>query len=120
MGEMAKNQYEVGYKKPPTTTRFQKGRSGNPKGRPKKAVSREGFMEGALDKLVDLRDGDKVRRLTRRRAMVELWGREAAGGSLDAIEALLNLHKTGPKRAGQPSPIIQFLNKDGTVRKPQK
>jgi hypothetical protein len=28
---------EVGYKKPPQSTRFKKGRSGNPKGRPKNA-----------------------------------------------------------------------------------
>jgi hypothetical protein len=27
--------YEVGYGKPPATTRFIKGKSGNPKGRPK-------------------------------------------------------------------------------------
>jgi hypothetical protein len=31
--------YEVGYGKPPHTTRFQKGHSGNPKGRPKKPDS---------------------------------------------------------------------------------
>ena len=30
--------YEVGYAKPPTATRFQKGRSGNPSGRPKKSA----------------------------------------------------------------------------------
>lgn len=34
-GEPTDN-YEVGYSKPPKATRFQKGKSGNPSGRPKK------------------------------------------------------------------------------------
>ena len=31
-----KDDYEVGYKKPPVATRFKKGQSGNPSGKPKK------------------------------------------------------------------------------------
>ena len=31
-----KNDYEVGYRKPPVATRFKKGQSGNPGGKPKK------------------------------------------------------------------------------------
>lgn len=35
-----KNDYEVGYKRPPVATRFKKGKSGNPSGKPKK-ISQE-------------------------------------------------------------------------------
>src|ERR1700730_14160510 len=31
-----KNDYDVGYKRPPVATRFKKGQSGNPGGKPKK------------------------------------------------------------------------------------
>jgi hypothetical protein len=36
MTHNTRDDYEVGYKKPPKATQFKKGASGNPKGRPKK------------------------------------------------------------------------------------
>ena len=37
---VASQTYEVGFCKPPLATRFKKGQSGNPRGRPKQAKSR--------------------------------------------------------------------------------
>jgi hypothetical protein len=39
-GMTGKKDYEVGYGKPPKSRRFKKGRSGNPKGRPKGATNK--------------------------------------------------------------------------------
>ncbi|MEN0653996.1 MULTISPECIES: DUF5681 domain-containing protein [Hyphobacterium] len=39
MSDSSEDDYEVGYGKPPKSTRFKKGQSGNPRGRPKKLAS---------------------------------------------------------------------------------
>jgi hypothetical protein len=41
MGSRPKKEYEVGYGKPPVATRFKKGQSGNPSGRPPKKIAHE-------------------------------------------------------------------------------
>src|SRR3954452_22678400 len=41
--------YEVGYGKPPRHTRFEKGRSGNPRGRPKSSKNLATLLAAALD-----------------------------------------------------------------------
>lgn len=49
--EVSKKPYEVGRGKPPKATRFQKGKSGNPKGRPKK--KQEDFDPGKILQAID-------------------------------------------------------------------
>jgi hypothetical protein len=44
--------YEVGYGKPPRHTRFAKGQSGNPRGRPRGAKNFNTLLEEALDEPV--------------------------------------------------------------------
>lgn len=62
--------YEVGYGKPPVSRRFVKGKSGNPRGRPKKSPSkppvdrltRDRFLS-ATERAVTLRDGDNFQKV---------------------------------------------------------
>jgi hypothetical protein len=55
------DRYEVGYGKPPQNTRFKKGMSGNPKGRPKRTASaKQSFHEVFAKKIPARVDGKKA------------------------------------------------------------
>lgn len=55
--------YDVGYGKAPVSTRFPKGKSGNPRGRPKGSKRRPPY-DTVLGQLVTVREDGRERRLT--------------------------------------------------------
>lgn len=59
---MTSENYKTGYGKPPLQTRFKKGASGNPSGRPRRSKDFAALLERQLDQLVTVtRNGRKVR-----------------------------------------------------------
>ena len=50
-------EYEVGYRKPPKTTRFKAGKSGNPKGRPKGSTNLATDLSAELSEQITVREG---------------------------------------------------------------
>jgi hypothetical protein len=50
----------VGYGRPPVHSRFKKGQSGNPKGRPRGRRSVASILHKILGEKVSVREGDKV------------------------------------------------------------
>ena len=65
------SEYEVGYRKPPQKNRFKKGKSGNPKGRPKKKKSLGLTILEELNRLIDVQDKKtgRIRKFTRKRLL---------------------------------------------------
>jgi len=58
--------YEVGYGKPPLHTRFEKGQSGNPRGRPKGAKNLAALVSDALNKRVVVTENGRRRKIAKR------------------------------------------------------
>src|SRR4051812_27338039 len=54
---------EVGYRRPPAATRFQKGRSGNPKGRPRDRHNRPPY-DTVLGQIMTIKEDGVERRVT--------------------------------------------------------
>ncbi len=87
----ARADYEVGYGKPPTHARFQPGRSGNPKGRPKKSHAQENALQRVLSQPVPIAIDGKRTTVPASEALYHKLLQMALSGNIRAISALTKL-----------------------------
>jgi Family of unknown function (DUF5681) len=85
--------FEVGYGRPPLHGRFQPGRSGNPKGREKQSRNMRTTMQQILNEDMQIREGDRVRRMPTFEALVRTTLNRAFKGDPKAMTSLLVLVK---------------------------
>ncbi|HOP21172.1 MAG TPA: DUF5681 domain-containing protein [Amphiplicatus sp.] len=88
--------YEVGYDRPPRETRFKKGESGNPKGRPKGARNTSIIFDEVLSSMVDYRENGRHRKAEGREVLARQAFAKAAKGDLKAMAFMM---KHDPKNA---------------------
>lgn len=86
----ADGEYEVGYGKPPKQTRFKKGTSGNPKGRPKASKSVKAHVREMLLRPVTISWAGKPVTMPSIMVSYEQWMQKAMKGD---SKALAELHK---------------------------
>jgi len=85
---MGKDNYKVGYGRPPKATRFRKGQSGNPSGK-KKPPSLEKVLKRALSRKARVSVDGAAHSLPMTDVIVEALVRKAARGDLGAIRLVL-------------------------------
>lgn len=91
----------VGYKKPPQHTRFKKGRSGNPKGRPKGTPNFATALEQALSEQVIVNEGGQRYTLSKLEAAVKQLVNRAAQGDPRATQQLFNVRHVLESDSGE-------------------
>lgn len=84
-------EFEVGYGKPPKATRFKKGRSGNPKGRPKGAKGVNASLKRELEVKITVREGSREVRISKAEAIAKRVTASALKGDTKMLMALLKL-----------------------------
>lgn len=83
--------YVVGYGRPPEATRFKKGRSGNPRGRPKGAKGIRASLERELGTKIMVREGGRDRSLSKAEVVAKRAVEKAMKGDTAAIKLLTAL-----------------------------
>src|SRR5215471_14892353 len=83
--------YPIGYGKPPPHTRFVKGQSGNPRGRPPGAKNMKTLLTRALNELVVVTDNGGRRKVSKREAIVTQLVNRSAKADFKAIQIVLGL-----------------------------
>jgi hypothetical protein len=102
--------YSVGYGHPPRNTRFVKGKSANPNGRPRGSKNMNTLITEALDERVTIKENGKARSVTKRVAMFKQLVNKATMGDLKALQLLMAQLRERDKDPSSPS------EKDTAVR----
>jgi len=80
---------DVGYRRPPSHTRFKKGQSGNPRGRPKASTSFRSDLLAELQEKLVLTENGREKRITKQRAFIKTLTAAAIKKDIRAVNALL-------------------------------
>ena len=87
----SKSAAKVGYGHPPVGSRFEPGRSGNPKGRPKGTKNLKTDLAEELAERVQVTENGRQLKITKQRLVVKALTAKAVKGDTKAASILINL-----------------------------
>ena len=83
--------YEVGYGRPPKQTRFAKGQSGNPRGRPKAQKEGAADISALLDEPITVKTAGQTQTMSPFEASIRKLAKKAVDGDITAAIKFIRL-----------------------------
>lgn len=81
---------KVGYGSPPEHSRWTKGQSGNPRGRPKGKLNFATDLAAELSETIQVSEGGKPMRITKQRALLKSLVTSGIKGDVRAAQLMMN------------------------------
>ena len=107
--------YAIGYGRPPLRTRFQSGRSGNPKGRPKGSKNFSTLIAEELAQPVVLTENGKRKRMSKRQALAKQLTNRALSNDLKAASLVIDHARRSEESPEGPATIYVERPEDERV-----
>lgn len=102
-----KDDYEVGFKRPPKRFQFQPGNNANPKGRPRGAKNKKLVISELLFESIQVTQGNESKKMPKLGVIVQKLLNKALQGDMKATSEVLKLadkHDLLTPRDDQPNP----------------
>jgi hypothetical protein len=112
----AAHDYKVGYGRPPDHTRFKKGQTGNPKGRPKGHANAKTIASRVISERVTMREGDKAREMTKLEGLLQAHLVKAIKGDARSASMVIGfLARLGLLADTEPETITTLSDEDQAI-----
>ncbi|WP_377190454.1 DUF5681 domain-containing protein [Ruegeria meonggei] len=107
--------HEIGYGRPPKATQFKKGKSGNPKGRPRKTTSLNAIVKKAAARKVSVQTAQGSKRISKIEALADKTINDALKGDARARTEAFRLLRAADMQdelAAQTRRAVENLGED--------
>ena len=111
------SRYTIGYGKPPRSTRFKPGQSGNPAGRARESSTFEDDIEKELSTPIVVVENGERKKITKRRAIAKRHVNKALNGDIRSTELLFKnrQHKQSERQDNLGDLVKEFRERNRRI-----